>query len=59
MRRLRALPPLWGRARTAVLTVAGFGFLTGAAWSWLGAAAGLAAAGASCLIVEALSEEAR
>lgn len=57
MRKLRPLLPLWQRARTAVLTVAGFGGLTASAWTGLGTWAGLAAGGLSCLIVEYLSGE--
>lgn len=54
MSRLRKLGPLWAKARTSVLTVAGFGGLTASAWVGLGAWAGLAAGGVSCLIVEYL-----
>jgi hypothetical protein len=43
------------RARTAVFTLAGFGALTAAAWTWLGLSAGLAAAGLSLLVIELLS----
>ena len=57
MSKLRRLAPLWARARTNVLAVAGFALLTGAAWDALGTAAGLAAGGLSCLILEALTGE--
>lgn len=46
--------PRWRTIRTAVLSVAGFGMLTAAAWT-LHLAAGLAAGGVSLLILEALS----
>ena len=54
MSRLRKLGPLWAKARTSVLTTAGFGSLTASAWTAWGTAAGLAAAGVSCLILEFL-----
>lgn len=57
MSRLRKLAPLWAQARTSVLTVAGFAGLTAAAWTGLGTAAGLAAGGVSCLLLEFLSGE--
>ena len=44
-------------ARTAVLTVAGFGGLTASAWATWGLGAGLGCFGASCLLVEYLSGE--
>lgn len=49
----RVLPP-WHAARRLILSVAGFGSLTAAAWT-LHTAAGLAAAGVSLLILEALT----
>lgn len=48
------LLPRWATVRTAALSVAGFALLTGAAWH-LHTAAGLAAAGLSLLLLEALS----
>lgn len=44
-------------ARTAVMTVAGFGSLTASAWTAFGTAAGLAATGVSFLIVEFLTTD--
>lgn len=44
------------RARTAVLSVAGFGCLTAAAWT-VGTGAGLAAAGVSLLVLEYLAND--
>jgi hypothetical protein len=41
--------------RTAIFTLGGFGALTAAAWTWLGTSAGLAATGASLLIIEVLA----
>jgi hypothetical protein len=38
--------------RPYVLAVLGFGFLSAAAFVWLGLAAGLAATGVSCLVLE-------
>lgn len=48
-------------ARSAVLSVAGFGSLTASAWTALGTWAGLGALGVSCLLLEYLTgdEEAR
>lgn len=46
--------PRWTTIRTAALSTAGFGLLTGAAWT-LHTAAGLAVGGASLLVLEALS----
>ncbi|WP_433434949.1 hypothetical protein [Nonomuraea sp. CA-141351] len=46
--------PRWSTARTAVLSISGFGLLTAAAWH-LHTVAGLATAGVSRLILEALS----
>lgn len=51
---LQALTHRWHTARTAALSVAGFGCLTAAAWT-LHTAAGLTAAGLSLLALEALS----
>ncbi len=48
------LLPRWAAIRTLVLSVAGLGLLTAAAWT-LHLAAGLAVAGVSLLILEALS----
>lgn len=50
----RALLPAVSKARRQALTLAGFGFLSAAAWQ-LHTIAGLAAVGVSLLIVEALS----
>lgn len=55
--RIRKLAPLWTQARTAVLTVAGFGGLTASAWTGLGTWAGLAAGGLSCLVIEYLTSD--
>jgi hypothetical protein len=44
------------RARTALLSVAGFGCLTAAAWS-IAVPAGLAAAGVSLLVLEYLADD--
>lgn len=44
-------------ARSAVLTLTGFGALTASAWTGLGTWAGLAAGGLSCLVVEYLTGE--
>ena len=46
--------PAWAALRTALLSIAGFGLLTAAAWT-LHLAAGLAVGGISLLILEALS----
>lgn len=46
--------PAWTAIRTLLLSVAGFGLLTAAAWT-LHIAAGLAVGGISLLILEALS----
>mgnify|MGYP000683231453 CR=1 FL=1 len=46
--------PRWAAVRTAILSISGFGLLTTAAWT-VHIAAGLAAAGISLLILEALS----
>lgn len=46
--------PAWHTLRTLLLSVAGFACLTAAAWT-IHLAAGLAAAGVSLLILEALS----
>jgi hypothetical protein len=46
--------PAWHALRTLLLSVAGFGLLTAAAWT-LHVAAGLAVAGVSLLVLEALS----
>jgi hypothetical protein len=46
--------PSWATIRTAVLSIAGFGLVTAAAWQ-LHTAAGLAVGGVSLLILEALS----
>ncbi|WP_084965267.1 hypothetical protein [Thermoactinospora rubra] len=46
--------PRWHTIRTLTLSTAGFGLLTAAAWT-LHIAAGLAAAGISLLVLEALS----
>ena len=43
-------------ARTALLTVSGFGWLSASAWEVLGAGAGFAAIGLSCLVIEYLSD---
>lgn len=53
-RTLARVLPRWSAIRTATLSTAGFGLLTGAAWT-LHTAAGLAVGGASLLILEALS----
>lgn len=53
-RTVARLLPRWSTIRTAVLSVAGFGLLTAAAW-YLHIAAGLAVGGVSLLILEALS----
>lgn len=47
-KRLRSL-------RTELLTLSGFGSLTASAWTAFGTAAGLAALGASALLVEFLT----
>lgn len=44
-------------ARTALLSVAGFGTLTASAWTAWGVAPGLAAAGASILVLEYLADD--
>ncbi|MET8864660.1 hypothetical protein ABZW11_17120 [Nonomuraea sp. NPDC004580] len=46
--------PSWAAIRTLLLSVAGFGLLTAAAWT-LHMAAGLAVGGISLLVLEALS----
>lgn len=46
--------PSWNAIRTLLLSLAGFGMLTAAAWQ-LHVAAGLAVGGISLLILEALS----
>jgi hypothetical protein len=46
--------PAWHALRTLLLSVAGFGCITAAAWT-LHVAAGLAVAGVSLLVLEALS----
>jgi hypothetical protein len=48
------LLPRWTTIRTAVLSLAGFGLLTAAAWQ-ISHTLGLTAAGVSLLILEALS----
>ncbi|MFB4273043.1 hypothetical protein [Nonomuraea sp. GTA35] len=53
-RRLARILPRWSTIRTAVLSVSGFGLITAAAWH-LHTVAGLATAGVSLLILEALS----
>jgi hypothetical protein len=53
-RLLARLLPGWAALRTFLLSVAGFGMLTAAAWQ-LHIAAGLAVGGVSLLILEALS----
>lgn len=53
---IRKLAPLWGQARTAVLTLAGFGGLTAAAWT-VALPFGLAAGGVSCLVLEYLTSD--
>ncbi|MFF4479459.1 hypothetical protein ACFY1A_20905 [Streptomyces sp. NPDC001520] len=53
---IRKLMPLWGQARTAVLTLAGFGGLTAAAWT-VTPGLGLAAGGVSCLVLEYLTSD--
>lgn len=53
---IRKLAPLWGQARTAVLTLAGFGGLTAAAWT-VALPLGLAAGGVSCLVLEYLTSD--
>lgn len=56
MRSRLAILGRWSiRVRTAIFTLGGFGSLTAAAWTWIGLSAGLAAAGLSLLIIEALS----
>lgn len=46
--------PTWRRARTAALSLAGFGLLTAAAWT-IALPLGLAAAGVSVLLIEYLT----
>jgi hypothetical protein len=46
-----------GRARTAAMSIAGFGCLTAAAWITFGLGAGLAAVGASLLVLEYLADD--
>lgn len=46
--------PTWAALRTLLLSLAGFGMLTAAAWT-LHVAAGLAVGGVSLLILESLS----
>lgn len=53
-RRLARVLPRWSTIRTATLSVGGFGLITAAAWH-LHTVAGLAVAGVSLLILEALS----
>jgi hypothetical protein len=53
---IRKLAPLWGRARTTVLTMAGFGGLTAAAWT-VALPLGLAVAGLSCFALEYLADD--
>jgi hypothetical protein len=53
-RRLARILPRWSTIRTATLSVSGFGLITAAAWH-LHTVAGLATAGVSLLILEALS----
>ncbi|MFE0378347.1 hypothetical protein ACFW1M_22815 [Streptomyces inhibens] len=53
---IRRLAPLWGRARTTLLTLAGFGGLTAAAWT-VALPLGLAAAGLSCFALEYLTAD--
>ena len=50
---MAALP----QARTALLSVAGFGLLVAGAWTTFGVGAGLAASGVALLVLEYLSEE--
>lgn len=53
-RRLARMLPRWSTVRTAALSISGFGLITAAAWH-LHTVAGLATAGVSLLILEALS----
>lgn len=53
-RRLARILPRWSTIRTATLSISGFGLITAAAWH-LHTVAGLATAGVSLLILEALS----
>ena len=53
---VRKLAPLWARARTTVLTMAGFGGLTAAAWT-VALPLGLAVAGLSCFALEYLADD--
>jgi hypothetical protein len=49
--------PTWQRARTAVMQTAGLAAIDWALYDWKGLAAGLAGAGVSLLILEALGEK--
>ncbi|MEU2510557.1 hypothetical protein [Streptomyces syringium] len=55
MSAIKKLMPLWGRARTTVLTLSGFGGLTAAAWT-VALPLGLAVGGLSCFALEYLTE---
>lgn len=44
-------------ARTALLTVSGFGWLSASVWEVWGTGAGFGAIGVSCLVIECLSGE--
>ncbi|WP_432010177.1 hypothetical protein [Streptomyces cucumeris] len=51
---IEKLLPLWGRTRTAVLSLGGFAGLTAAAWM-VAVPFGLAVAGVSCFALEYLT----
>lgn len=51
---IRKLAPLWGAARTTVLTLGGFSALTAAAWT-VALPLGLAVGGLSCFALEYLT----
>ncbi|MFF8901676.1 hypothetical protein ACF082_29815 [Streptomyces lydicus] len=53
---VRKLAPLWGRARSTLLTLCGFGGLTAAAWT-VALPLGLAVAGLSCFALEYLTDD--
>lgn len=48
-----------GRARTAAMSIVGFGCLVMAAWTTFGLGAGLAATGLSVLVLEYLADDGR
>ena len=55
--RMRRIVTRLTAARTAVLSTAGFGTLTAAAWTAWGTAPGLAATGVSLLLLEYLAND--